>query len=63
MIKIMSYELNNERIECLYDGTGVWLVIDQGHPIYCKTFREASQKMDEAIQELLGKRGRYFFPL
>ena len=52
MIKVMSYELNNNRIKCLYDGVETWFVIDRGHPIYCQTFQEASQRMDEAIQEL-----------
>ena len=53
MIRVMSYELNHNQIECLNDNTlSGWVVIDRGHPIYCKSFKEASQKMDKAIEAL-----------
>ena len=53
MIRIMSYEINHNKIECFYDGADTWFVVDRGHPIYCENHPEASQKMDEAIKELL----------
>jgi len=54
MISIISYELNHHRIECLYDDIfGGW-IIEQANRLIncCGTFEEASQRMDEAIEEL-----------
>lgn len=53
MISVMSYELNHNRIECLYDPVDwLWFIIDQGRSACFSSFQEASEKMDEAIGEL-----------
>lgn len=58
MIKVLSYEINHDQIGCTYRKSSIalddiWLVTQPNHLVYvCKTFLEASQKMDEAIEKL-----------
>lgn len=52
MIEIMSFKLNQDEVTLSFDGVDTWFVIHREHPTYCKSFIEASRKMDEAIQEI-----------
>ena len=53
MIKVMSYELNNNQIECLYDRIDwLWYIVYQGRTTCFSSFEQASEAMDEAIREL-----------
>jgi hypothetical protein len=53
MISVMSYELNHDRVECLYDPVDwLWFIIDQGRSACFSSFQEASEKMDSLIGEI-----------
>jgi len=52
-ISVMSYELNHNRVECVYDQIDwLWYIVYQGHTTCYGGFPEASGRMDDAIKEI-----------